>query len=104
MKFIKFVLRNKSEWTFPEEEAKKILASSQQLYPVKESDGQWHGRTINKADIIETTFDYDAERRWNEEHIPKLDLPKISEEQRKKNIEKLTQMKEEFIKKKILHR
>jgi hypothetical protein len=108
MKFLKFTMSDKSVWSFPEEEAKKILTDPKQLYPIKEADGQWHGRTLNKAHIVDTDFDYDAQKRWQEEQASKsikLELPKaISEQQRKENIEKLKQMREELVKKKILKR
>jgi len=106
MKFIKFTMSDKSVWSFPEKEAKKILTDPRQLYPIKEADGQWHGRTLNKAHIVDTDFDYEAQRRWLEEQNStklKLELPKtITEQQYKDNIAKLKQMREELIRKKIL--
>jgi len=108
MKFIKFTMSDKSVWSFQEDEAKKILTDQKQLYPIKEADGQWHGRTLNKAHIVDTDFDHDAEKRWNEEQAAgriKLELPKsISEEQRKKNVAKLKEMREDLIRKKIIKR
>ena len=108
MKFIKFTMSDKSVWSFPEDEAKKILTSQNQLYPIKEQDGQWHGRTLNKAHIVDTDFDYDAQKRWEEKEkngTIKLEIPKeISEQQRKKNIETLKKMREELVRKKILKR
>ena len=102
MKFIKFIMSTKSVWTFPEDETKKILASPNQLYPVKEIDGQWRGRTINKAHIIETNFDLDAERQWNEKNIKRIEAPDITEEQRLKNIEYLNKMRKNLIKNKVI--
>lgn len=106
MKFIKFVLSTKKEWTFPEEIAKQILSDSRQLYPIIEADGKFHARTINKAHIIDTDFDLEAEKRYLEEQREKtlkLNLPKeVSEEQAKKNRLALKKMKKELISKKVI--
>jgi len=106
MKFIKFILSTKKQWTFPEEEAKKIIMSEKQIYPIIESDGKFHGRTINKAHIVETDFDLEAEKRWNDEKIantPKLGQgERITEAQRKKNLKRLEEMRKELIKKKVI--
>ena len=61
MKFIRFNLSRGDTMTFPSEEAKRILTSPEQLVPIKEADGKWHGRTINKAHIVSTTWDEDRE-------------------------------------------
>jgi hypothetical protein len=106
MKFIKFTMSDKSVWSFPEDEAKAILMDPKQLFPIKEPDGKWHGRTINKAHIVDTDFDHEAQRKWQEEQKErtiKLDVPrKLTEEQRKSNIAKLKKMREELIRKKII--
>jgi hypothetical protein len=108
MKFIKFTMSDKSVWSFPEDEAKAILTDPKQLFPIKEPDGKWHGRTINKAHIVDTDFDHDAAKRWKEEQDAKtfkLAVPKAcTEEQRKENIAKLKKMREDLIRKKILKR
>ena len=105
MKFIKFILSTKKQWTFPEELAKKIILDQRQIYPIIEDDGKFHGRTINKAHIVETDFDYEAEKRWIAEQAKKsikLEIPPISEEQRKRNIAKIAEIRNNLIEQKII--
>ncbi|HBI50240.1 MAG TPA: hypothetical protein DDY21_00100 [Candidatus Moranbacteria bacterium] len=106
MKFIKFVLSTKKEWTFPEDLARHIILSDKQIYPIIEDDGKFHGRTINKAHIVETDFDYEAEKRWNESEIEKtikLECPKeIAEKEREVVVKKLEEMKKNLKIKKII--
>jgi len=61
MKFIKIYMSKGDSFTFPAEEAKRILTSADQLVPIKEKDGKWWGRVINKAHIVSSGFDDDRE-------------------------------------------
>ncbi len=106
MRFLKVTMSDGSHWVFTEEEAKKMLTDKRQLYPVKNKDGSWNGRVLNKAHIVGTDFDYETERRWAErQKMKRLKLEnKIPEKQRKKNLKILKRMKEKLIRKKIINK
>jgi hypothetical protein len=72
MKFIRFTLRDGSKYTFEFDKGMKILQSPQQLVMVSEEDGGWDGFSINKADVVKTERDYDAEKLYNSKKHPQL--------------------------------
>lgn len=106
MRFIKFTMSNKKEYTFQEWMAKRILADPRKLYPIIEDDGQFHGRTINKAHIIETDYDYEAQKRWQDaENAKKLRLEApsgLEEKQRKESLKRLDIIRKDLIRKKVI--
>lgn len=73
MKFVRFTLRDKSEYTFPMDKAGRILDSQQQLVKITEENGEWDGTSINKADVVKTERDFKAERDWKYENTLKLE-------------------------------
>jgi|SRR3989304_411012 len=106
MKFIKFILSTKKEWSFPEELAMKIILDQRQIYPIIEDDGKFHGRTINKAHIVETDYDTEAEKEFNRleaEKIKKIDYEPISENDKLKNIFNLAKLRKNLLKRNIIH-
>jgi hypothetical protein len=85
--------------TFDEETAKSILKNDSQIVPVKDDDGQWHGRSINKAHIVSTDFDMDRERSEAEKarrFIPKLNEAPPTPEQIKKVEEEKQKIRDKF--------
>ena len=78
MKFIKFLLRNKKELSLPLEQAEQILNSDQQIIMVTQG-GKWNGLTLNKAEIIATEPDLDAERDWRRDNTPQIAEPQLTE-------------------------
>lgn len=72
MRWIKIVLRNKKEFSFPEYKVEAILNSNDQLVRIYNKRNEWTGVTINKADIEYTEVDLDATRHWKMKHEPKL--------------------------------
>ncbi len=81
-------MRDKTmSFTVPFEKAEAILDSPQQLIKITNDDGVWDGDSINKADIIGTYRDREAELDWSRKNVkgisePIIDLtadPKIAE-------------------------
>jgi len=67
--------------TLPYEQAQKVLNSPQQIIQVLNEEREWTGITINKAHIICTTEDFEAEK--DEEIVQekfRLEKPRIREE------------------------
>lgn len=65
-------MRNKEhDITLPFEVAEKILESNQQMIMLRDGNGIWTGKTINKTEIIATKRDYDEEKYqgYNEKQI-----------------------------------
>ena len=62
MKLIKFVMAKGENIILPYEQAQKILNSHQQIIQVLDDNGEWTGTTINKAHIICTKEDFEAEK------------------------------------------
>ena len=98
-KFIKFIMRDKSNnFTLPFEQAKNVLESKSQLVMIH-SKGQWTGLTVNKADVMMTERDMEAEKEWRVNNIPSLEEPKITPgmkekiETSKKEINKIYSLK-----------
>ena len=85
MKFIKIQMSRGDDLTFPSEEAKKILTDENQIVPITERDGKWYGRVINKAHIVSSNWDYDAEEedkkftRLEEENKKRMEDIKIKQ-------------------------
>lgn len=100
MKYIKFTLSNKQEFTVTIEQAKEILQSSQQLVPIKENN-KWDGRVINKAFVISTCWDREYEN--DIELLERVDslgsLPGPSNEAELKNKERIDNIIDETKKK-----
>ena len=90
MKFIKFTLSDGSKFTVTEIQADRILHSNQQIIQITNAKGEWDGRTINKAHIVATDRDFEAERQHRVMDAPRLPAPKemITPAQRKKIDEK----------------
>lgn len=88
--FIRFVMQGKKEFVVDEIQAKEILASPQQLIPVLGIlSGEWTGETLNKAHIVCTERDREAERdfeskKWRLEQRHKYlqELKDVPEEKR----------------------
>lgn len=56
MRYVRFVMSKGEPITIPEDEAKRVLVSDEQIVPIKK-DGQWTGEVINKAHIVQTIVD-----------------------------------------------
>lgn len=87
-KFVKIIMRDKTTYTLTFEKAQMVLESPQQIVMLKDDEsGEWSGEALNKADIMRTDRDFDAEREYQ-----KLNTPKIPElplnNQRKIDVEK----------------
>lgn len=95
MKFIKFYMRDKRlDVTLPMEQAQQIMMSPQQMVMVTDSNGNWTGLTINKAEIKGTDHDWDKESYVFRENNLKLSEPvDVPDPKRSKEIrEKISQM------------
>lgn len=106
-RWIKFVMSSGAPISIRKEIAEAILDSEGQLLKIPDDDGEWSGKTINKAHIVSTDYDFDKERSEAEKErmkTPKLEAPKMSEEQRKKQIESLNKIRRDLIQKKVLHK
>jgi hypothetical protein len=104
MKHVKFVMSKGDPITVDEPQALRILNSPQQLLMVMDKNGQWTRKTINKAHIVDTLPDLEADRAYNERQARftiKLSMPEISDEQRARNCEALRRMKEKIFGKKF---
>lgn len=90
MRFIQFTLSDKTKFTVTHIQADRILNSPQQIIQITNSKGEWDGRTINKAHIVATDRDFEAERQHRIHNAPRLAPPKEEEisEAQKKRIEK----------------
>lgn len=89
MKFVKITLRNKKVFTLPADQAEQVLDSSESLIKISEG-GKWNGLTINKADIVATEPDHEAEREWKLNHEKQLPAPELSA-QEKERVEAIKQ-------------
>lgn len=68
-------MRNKElSFTLPEDKAKKLLESQQQLIMINDEKGEWTGRTVNKADIMMTRVDVEETRRRSEKEKSLLEI------------------------------
>lgn len=69
-----------------EDLAMRIIDSAQQMIKVTDREGKWTGQTINKAHIISTDRDRDAERDWHRSNARQLPEGKeiITPEQQKR--------------------
>ena len=74
-KFVCFYMRNKElNFTLPMWQAEKVLDSQQQLITIEEN-GEWTGITVNKADVMMTMPDREAEKDWKIENSVKITAP-----------------------------
>lgn len=62
---IKFIMAKGENITLSYEQAQKVLNSSIQIIKILDEEGNWTGITINKAHIICTKKDIEAERNEN---------------------------------------
>lgn len=61
--FIRFIMSTKKEFVVDAIQAREILSSPQQLIPIYSVfNGDWNGETINKAHIVCTERDREAEK------------------------------------------
>lgn len=91
--------------TIPEEIAEAILDADGQLLKIPDDDGSWSGKTINKAHIVSTDYDLEKERSEAEKlryNTPKLEPPKMTEDQRKQQVETLNKIRRELINKRVI--
>lgn len=86
-RFIRFVMSGRKEFTVDEYQAMEILSSPQQLIPIKTMGGDWTGETVNKAHIVCTERDRDAEKEFESK--------RWRIEQRKLYLESLKEIKPE---------
>lgn len=87
MKFIQITMSDRSKFTVTEIQADRILNSQQQIIQITNSKGEWTGQTINKAHIVATERDFEAERQYRIHNTPRLAPPKekeISDSQKQK--------------------
>ena len=98
MRYIKFIMSKGDPITLPEDKALSVIKSQDQIVCVGDENGNWTGITINKAHIVDTIIDNDAARAA-QMSTPRLEEAPISEEQRKKNLEKLQEIKKNIFKK-----
>lgn len=75
MNFIKFIMSQGPAFTLPEEQADRIFKSGGQIMNITDSKGKWTGQTINKAHIVSTVRDFEAERDWHRDNAPRLSAP-----------------------------
>ena len=97
-RFIKFTMSDGPHFTLPEAIAQRILDSAQQMIKVTDQNGKWTGQTINKAHIISTDRDRDAERDFNLQNVRQLPEPEktITPEQEKRIGEIRKQISDRF--------
>lgn len=98
MKYVKFTLRNKKEFTLPMEQAEQIMNSKEQMIMVSEN-GTWSGITLNKADILSTERDYEKEREVIRDTARQLPEPELTEEETRfieEEKEKIRQMMKDW--------
>lgn len=104
-RYVKFIMSKGDPITVDEAQALRILNSQNQLLMVLDENGQWTRKTINKAHIVDTVPDVEADRAEIERERNarlKLDAPKLTEEQRENNLRILRAMKERIFGKKPL--
>lgn len=91
-------MRNKElSFTLPEAKAIKLLESQQQLIMIYDEQGQWTGKTVNKADIVMTRVDTEETRRYSES-LPAIDEAKLSPDDIKKRSDLIKSLKPDFSK------
>lgn len=100
MKFVRITLSKGAPFTLPYEQAMDMLNSPQQIILLQGEDGEWSGQTINKAHIVCTDRDSEAEASWKSVNV--LALPEgeaaLSKEGKEEN-EKIERLKNEIGKK-----
>ena len=85
MKFVRFIFENKKvSFSVPFEKAQAILSDQEQVILITDKDGNWTGETINKAHLVATEPDLDAEKEWNQDQIVKIEPTKQDNENREK--------------------
>ena len=97
MKFVKLTLSKGDPFTLPYDQALKLLNSSEQIILLQDENGGWSGQTINKAHIICTDRDLEAEASWRNEKV--LALPEGEVKMSEEEIQKIERMKGEIGKK-----
>lgn len=65
------------DFIVPFDKAEKIIDSPQQMHKIM-MDGEWTGETINKAHVVATRRDYEAEREHASERSMKIEPPSSS--------------------------
>ena len=106
-RWIKFTMSSGSPITVKKEIAEAIMDADGQLLKIPDDDGTWSGKSINKAHIVSTDYDFDKERSEAEKErmlTPKLEAPKMSEKERKRQVETLNRIRQDLIRKKVLPR
>ena len=93
MKKIKFIMSSGPGLIIPFDKAQSILESPQQIVMLYDEKGDWTGKTINKAHIVDTDIDYSEIRA--SDRPPELSEPMVDP----KLIKKLTSIKPEYLKK-----
>lgn len=73
--FIKFTMSTKEHFVLPFEQARKIIESIHQVVMIHGPDGEWSGQTLNKAFLISTKRDIEAEKEWHSQQTPPPPLP-----------------------------
>lgn len=105
--WVKFTMSSGSPITIRKEIAEAILDSEGQLLKIPNDDGTWGCKSINKAHIVSTDRDFEKERSEAEKErmsTPKLEAPKLTEAQRKKQVETINKMRKELVRKKVLRK
>lgn len=106
MRYVKFVMSRGKDITVDEQQAKEILRDERQMCPVVDpKTGEWTRESINKAHLVETVPDHEKDRAMalqEQSKRMKLEMPEISEEQRKANRKKLQEMRKNLFDRKII--
>lgn len=101
-KYIEFIMRNKElNFTVDEDKAMNILKSPDQMIILKEEDGSWGGKSINKSEIIGTRVDKERTHDEHEKNMKKIALgepDENSEEMRLRRAELVDKYKPDFLK------
>lgn len=63
MRYIEILFRDGTAKTYPFEVVQQVLESEEKIVMLYDSEGNWTGEAINKADIKRTQRNYDQERQ-----------------------------------------
>ena len=103
MKYVKFTMSSGEPITLQADKAERLINDPKQLLMIYDDNGQWTGKTINKAHIVST--DRDIEKERSEVEQERLNVPKLKEVKNPKAVrEAINKVKKDLFKNKIINK
>ncbi len=105
-RYIRFTMSSGEPVSLEKELAEALLHAEGQLLMVPGEDGNWSGKTVNKAHIVST--DYDLERERVEAEQARLRKPKLVEslspEQQEARVRAINNLRSNLIARRVIQK